>query len=188
LHTRTVTAVPGSFYNYYQRGGSLTHSFRPDYLQKELTLVEKFRAYYDTYEDREKTDNMTMGLLFDRVLDNSLHNLESGQGLRRLRADLVQAGGHAFFDASMRKIARDKDTWLPLRGFARLNARRWFLLAGCYLKAYYVATKLKKGLESRRLRREEASRVDTNKMEEHNMEANKIGANNIEANNIEAMG
>lgn len=151
LHTRTVTAIPVSYYNYYQRGGSLTHSFRPDYLQKELALVEKFRAYYDGYTDREKTDNMTFGILFDRVLDNSLHNLESRQGLGRLRADLKLAGRHASFAASMRKIARDKNTWLPLRGFAFLNSRRWFLLSSCYLKAYYIATKLKKRLSDRGL-------------------------------------
>jgi len=181
LHIRTVTAIPRSFYNYYQRGGSLTHSFRPDYLQKELALVDKFRAYYDAYEDREKTDNMTMGLLFDRVLDNSMHNLETGQGLRRLRADLIRAGGHAFFDASMRKIAKDKDTWLPLRGFALLNSLRWFLLAGCYLKAYYAATRLKKKLGSR-----EAGHAAAQKIEADRIKVDRIEADRMEMSPAEA--
>ncbi|MDG0794099.1 glycosyltransferase [Cohnella ginsengisoli] len=146
LHTRVVTAVPVALYNYYQREGSLMHSFKPDYLQKELTLVEKFRLYYEAYEDREKTDNMTAGLLFDRVLDNSLHNLENRSGLGRLRNDLKQASRHEYFYDSMRRIAGDPGTWLPLRGFALLNSRSLFLLSGCYLKAYHVATRLKKRL------------------------------------------
>ncbi|CAI6082817.1 glycosyltransferase [Cohnella sp. JJ-181] len=147
LHTRIVAAVPMALYNYYQRQGSLTHSFKPDYLQKELTLVEKFRTYYAAYEDQAKTENMMAGLLFDRVLDNSLHNLECRTGLRRLRRDLKLASRHPFFFECMRRIAGDSGTWLPLRGFALLNSRGLFLLSACYLKAYRAASRVKKRVD-----------------------------------------
>lgn len=145
-HTGLVASLPGSYYYYYQRSSSLMNSAKPDYLRKELTLVEKFRSYYATYHNKEKTDNILAGLLFDRVLDNCMYKLSSNGKTRGIRSDLAYASKHDYFYPSMRKIMRDRGTWLPLRGFALLNAYGLFGLSSCYLTAYYQATRVKKAL------------------------------------------
>ncbi|WP_156736531.1 glycosyltransferase, partial [Mycobacterium sp. E3298] len=144
LHTRTVASVTDSLYFYYQRSGSLIHSHKPDFLKKELTLIQKFQDYYAPYPERGRAEAMMAGLLFDRMLAICMGHLSDGRKLGSLRSDLRYAGGFDFFSAGMRSIARNRRTWLPLRGFAFLASRKQYRLSACYLLLYDLAARAKR--------------------------------------------
>lgn len=148
LHTRTVASVSNTLYFYYQRSDSLIHSHKPDFLKKELTLIQKFRDYYAPYPEPERAKAMLAGLLFDRMLAICLDHLADGRELGRLRSDLRYAGRFDFFAAGMRHIAGSKRTWLPLRGFALLTSRKHYRLGACYLLLYDLAVRGKNRLRA----------------------------------------
>jgi len=149
LHTRTVASVTDSLYFYYQRSGSLIHSHKPDFLKKELTLIQKFQDYYAPYPERARAEAMMAGLLFDRMLAICMGHLADGRKLGSLRSDLRYAGGYDFFSDGMRSIARNKRTWLPLRGFAFLASRKHYRLSTCYLLLYDLGARAKRRLRAR---------------------------------------
>jgi len=144
MRVKIMTSVEGSYYYYRLREGSLTSSVKPNYLKKELTLVDKFREYYAGYPNVETVNKILFNLLFDRVIDNCLHKLDVNDGLKNIHKDLIYATQHEYFHRSMSAAWKDSSLWMPLRGFAYLNASRQYVLSVCYLYGYHKATMAKK--------------------------------------------
>ncbi|MDO3409403.1 glycosyltransferase [Saccharibacillus sp. CPCC 101409] len=143
-HVAVCSSVQGSYYYYFQRENSLMNSPKPDYLKRELFLVDRFREYYADYEDRAVYDNLMTRLFFERIQNACLHNLSVGLGRRFVRSELETAGRHPLFGSCMSKAARDREIWMPMRILARICRRRLYGSAAVYLRILLLLSNMRK--------------------------------------------
>ncbi|WP_172250139.1 glycosyltransferase [Saccharibacillus deserti] len=128
-HASVFASVPGAFYHYFQRPDSLTSSWKPDYLKRELYLVDRFADFYADYDNREVYLRILNRLFFERVQNSCVHDVEFRISLNEARSGLLQASLHPGFHDQMRTASRDPEVWRPMRLFANLCARRRYTSA-----------------------------------------------------------
>ncbi|WP_281288467.1 glycosyltransferase [Saccharibacillus brassicae] len=143
-HAGVCSAVSESFYCYFQRGDSLMNSPKPDYLKRELFLVDRFSDYYADYANSNVYQALLSRLFFERVQNSCLHNLSSGMKIRVIHKELKQAGTHPLFEKSMTKEGSDRGLWLPMRVFAMLCGKKRYRAAAWYLRLFLGLSNVKK--------------------------------------------
>lgn len=142
-HASVCASVENSFYFYLQRENSLMKSPKPDYLKRELFLVDRFSDYYADYENRAVYRALLTRLFFERVQNACLHNLETGAGVAKVRHELAEAGVHDSFHSCMREAGEDQTIWMPMRMFARICGKRMYRSAAWYLGLFVRLSKFK---------------------------------------------
>lgn len=147
-HASVCASVADSFYFYMQRENSLMKSPKPDYLKRELFLVDRFSDYYADYANRAVYRALLTRLFFERVQNACLHSLETGAGVANVHRGLVEAGGHASFETCMREAGEDRTIWMPMRVFARICGKRMYRSAAWYLGLFATLSKVKQRLAS----------------------------------------
>ncbi len=145
-HVSVCTSVADSYYFYMQREDSLMNSPKPDYLKRELFLVDRFSDYYADYADQAVYQVLLTRLFFERVQNACLYSLEMGARIGKVRRELVEAGGHSLFQPCMRAAGEDRSLWLPMRLFARICGRRLYRPAVWYLRLFLGVSKFKQRL------------------------------------------
>jgi glycosyltransferase involved in cell wall biosynthesis len=149
LHTKVVSSIAGSYYNYFQRSNSIMNSTKPDFLKKELNLVEKFRNYSADYNNKKAIETILSKLLCERIVINALQRLDENNGIQDIYNDLIYLSKDEYFYPSMIVVMKDNRLWLPIRGLALLCYYRLFSLSSYYLYCYHKFTKIKKYIISK---------------------------------------
>lgn len=155
-HASICSASSESFYFYFQRENSLMNSPKPDYLKRELFLVDRFSAYFADYENLDVYRSLLSRLFFERVQNSCLHNLSSGMKIGAVRRELTEAGAHPLFKTSMKKEGNDRKLWLPMRVFALLCEKRLYRLGTLYLRLFLSISKAKRN----RAKKQQAKGLD----------------------------
>ncbi|WP_169833792.1 glycosyltransferase [Saccharibacillus sacchari] len=139
-HANVFVSVKHTLYYYLQRPDSLTSTRKPDYMKRELHLVEKFEEWYADYDDRNVYARILNRLFFERVQNSCVHDADYGVALFESIKDLKFAATYHGFSERMDAIARDSETWRPMRVFAFLCAKKRYMAAVLWLRALCTAS------------------------------------------------
>ena len=102
LNVKKICTIDSSFYNYLQREGSMMTKEKPDYMNTQMTMMEKFynKAHlYNKYNDVDDIFHEMVLQVIGTVVVIKMRN--EGSGLFKVYDDLKNVHRFQFFKSSM---------------------------------------------------------------------------------------
>lgn len=156
-HAKVFASVPDTFYYYFQRPNSLTSTRKPNYMRRELYLVDRFVEFYADYRDRDVYNRILNRLFFERVQNSCVHDVEYKVAVSETKRELLQASTYPGFEANMKAVSEDREVWKPMRMFAFLCLQKKYTAAVLLLRALAVRSRVASFVKSRSRNRQYSS-------------------------------